>query len=300
MNFFIGSRVWILGIALGIGSVAYTAKYAAVVMDPLSGTVLQEVRGEERMYPASLTKMMTLFLVFEALQDKRVFLNSRFKVSQSASEQPPCKLGVRAGETLPLHTCILAVAVRSSNDIACVIAENVAGSQKRFVQWMNHKAKALGLLKTHFSNPSGLHHPNQYSSAKDMALLVHALWKQFPEYTSFLSQSSFKWNKRTYVSTNKLLGRVPGIQIGKTGFTEPAGWNLATLTLRGLKPVITVVMGMPSPKERDVQLATLIEAYYRTPSALSYVIRKPLQKKIASRMPQKKRLLRRKSKTRSC
>jgi D-alanyl-D-alanine carboxypeptidase len=102
------------------------------------------------------------------------------------------------------------------------------------------------------------------------------------------------------VSTNKLLGRVPGIQIGKTGFTEPAGWNLATLTLRGLKPVITVVMGMPSPKERDVQLATLIEAYYRTPSALSYVIRKPLQKKIASRMPQKKRLLRRKSKTRSC
>lgn len=270
--------VWTAVCALFVSQSAESRKYTAVVMDADSGTVICSSRQTLPVHPASLTKMMTLYLLFEALDMGYVSLETPFRVSKRASNQVPCKIGFSAGQKLPVKQCILSVAVKSANDGAVVIAENLAGSVENFVHLMNARARQLGLMQTKFQNPSGLPHPNQWTSAQDIGVLIRAIWKRFPHYAHFMGTRSFAMRGHTYHSTNKLLGVVPGMCMGKTGYTEASGCNLATLTTRGDKSVIVVVMGGENSRWRNQKTARLIEASFAHPEQLVAVIAPPYER----------------------
>ena len=242
--------------------IASAAKLAYVVLDGHTGKRFAGKNEEAIIYPASLTKMMTLYLLFESLEKRKVKMNTQFLVSKRASQHPPSKLGLRAGQKICVKDCILAVATKSCNDVTTVVAENLAGSVPGFVRRMNQKARALGLCRTVFQNPTGWHHPAQYTTAKDMGKLIRALWVRFPQYSHFLCRKEFHYQGRKLCATNRLIGQVKGLCMGKTGFTCPAGFSLATLTCRRKTPVVVVVMGAPSGKNRDTQVKTLIERFY--------------------------------------
>jgi D-alanyl-D-alanine carboxypeptidase len=242
--------------------------YCAVVMDPESGAVLGGERFSAAVYPASLTKLMTLLLLFDVLKKNKVSLNSLFRISEKASRQPPCKLGLKKGQKISVEDCILALAVRSANDVAMVVAENLGGSEKTFVKAMNKKAQLIGLKNTFFVNPSGWHHPAQKTTALDIAHLVQFIWREYPEYTSFLCQPCFSRNKQIYYTTNKLVGVVDGLKISKTGYTGPAGYGLATLTERNQQARIVVVIGKKERKARDQEVGKLIHLAYSQPNSL--------------------------------
>ncbi|ETZ07717.1 D-alanyl-D-alanine carboxypeptidase DacF [Holospora obtusa F1] len=172
------------------------------------------------------------------------------------------KLWVKPGQKLTVKECIQAVCVFSCNDIATVIAENLAGSVPAFVQMMNRNARKIGMRNTVFKNPSGWHHPDQVTSSKDIALLMRAIWVRFFNYGHFLGTKSFSYQKRIYHNTNRLLGKVEGLCMGKTGYTSHAGYNLSTLTIRNHRPVIVVVVGAASGQTRNKKVLDLIEKFY--------------------------------------
>ena len=235
---------------------------STVIMDPVSGKVLYGSNYQASVYPASLTKMMSLFLLFEALEKKKINLSTLFGVSKKASAQPPSSLGLSPREKISVRQCILGLAVKSANDVAMVVAENLGGNSYNFVKMMNRKALELGLFRTNFCNPSGLPNYCQKTTAKDMALLLRALWKRFPYYSSFFQTKSFTRHKHAYNNTNKLLSKVNGLKMGKTGYINASGFNLATLTIRQNKPVIVVMIGGKTRQDRDLQVKTLIETFY--------------------------------------
>lgn len=243
--------------------------YAAVVVDAKSGQIIEGFNEDVRIYPASLTKMMTLLLLFDVLQKKKIRLDTLFRVSNHASQQPACKLGLRPGQKISVKDCILALAVRSCNDVAMVVAENLGWNEKRFVRAMNKKAQLLGMKKTHFENPSGWHHPYQKTTASDLAILTKALWDRYKEYAHFLAKPSFSFGNKTYKSTNKLVGVVPGLKISKTGYTDASGYNLATLTSKNNQDKIIIVIGKKTGKERDANVKQLIQAAFESPYLLS-------------------------------
>ncbi len=247
-------------------------KAVVVLMDPKSGKIIDGLRYDERIYPASLTKIMTLYLLFEDLERKRFSLKTPFHVSVLASKQPRSKIGLKAKSCVSVRDCILALSLRSANDAAMVVAQNCNGSSARFVQRMNQMAKKLGMHHTVFQNPSGLHHPKQITTAHDMALLLRALWQRFPNYAKFLGIQSAQILGKTVRSTNKTLMRVPGMLLGKTGYTGPAGFNLATLTKRNGKEVIVVAMRNTTAHKRDHNIVLLTETYYRNPCLLSSLL----------------------------
>lgn len=255
--------------------VALSASYSAVVMDANSSKIINAVQHTKSIYPASLTKLMTLFILFESLKKKNISLDTKFTVSKLASSQPASKLGVCCGQKISVHECIFALSVRSSNDIAVVVAENLAKSLKQFVMRMNQTAHRLHLNDTYFCNPSGWHHSAQRTTAKDMAILLRALWLSFPKYTPFLGMTSFERNKKLYRNTNKLQGQVPGMKMGKTGYTQPSGYHLATLTMQNNRPVIVVVMGMKSANQRNRHMSNIINTFYTAPNNLSNAIKYP-------------------------
>ena len=268
-------RICIL-IVLAHASCVQAARYVAVVTDFKSGNILAEKDCDVPVYPASLTKMMTLYLVFEALEKKEITLSQRLKMSLKASQQPPSKWGVRPNQSLSVRQCVAILSIKSANDIALGIAENLAPSAKDFVHNMNKKAKALGMHNTHFCTPSGWHDRNQKSTARDMAILLRALCIHFPKYVGCLGLRSIQKGKSTIRNTNKLLGRVSGVRLGKTGFTCPSGWNLATLTQRKTGAIISVVMGMHSSHARNQHMTHLIETFYRSPEQLQLAMNTPL------------------------
>lgn len=269
-------RLWILVMIITFSLPASIAsRYAAVLMEPYSGRMVDGVFYQRKVFPASLTKMMTLFLLFDALVRKKVSLGTQFVASHYASLQPSAKWGVRLGHRLSVRECILTLALRSCNDVAVLVGENLSGSISKFVQKMNEMAQRLGLQHTHFCNPSGLHHPLHQTTAKDMALLIRALWLHFPQYSCFLGMPSFQLHRKMYHNTNKLQGKVLGMKMGKTGYTCPAGWNLATLTVRNQSPVIVVVMGMPSSKKRNAHVAQLIQSFYQDPGQIHNILLHP-------------------------
>jgi D-alanyl-D-alanine carboxypeptidase len=254
---------------------AHAAKYTAIVTDLKSGQVLAQKDAAIPTYPASLTKLMTLYLALEAVTQNRISLSSRIIMSRNAASQPPSKWGVAPKQGLSLRQCLSCLMTRSSNDIAVGIAENLASSQSTFVHRMNIKAIALGMHHTQFYNPSGLHHPRHKSTARDMAILLRALCRDFPKYMHFLAIPFVQKGKIRMPNTNKLLGRVTGVRLGKTGFTRPAGWNLITLTQRANRGIITVVMGMPTGTSRNQHVTHLIETFYRNPQNLKMAISQP-------------------------
>ncbi len=231
---------------------------AHVVIDYNNGEVLSESNAKEKVRPASLTKLMTLFILFDHLEKQKITLETKLKVSKAAAALPQTKLGLPAGSEISVKDAILAVIVRSSNDMARVIAESVAGSESSFVELMNIKAAQLGLSDTHFSNSHGLHNADQYTTAYDMARLSRILMIRHNSYYRLFSVTDFNWNKRNYPNTNRLL-EYEGVDGIKTGYTYASGYNLITSASRDNIRVIGVVMGFDSSNGRNIYMKEILD-----------------------------------------
>ena len=230
-----------------------------IVMEGKSMRVLSQHQPHQRLHPASLTKMMTLYCLFEAIERGKIKLNDGLFVSKSALYCPPSKLNLASGTSIKVRDAIYALITKSANDVAIVVAEALAGSEKDFVRIMNKKARSLGLRHTTFANASGLTHPQQLSTAKDMALLVRALYMHFPDYKNYFSAQYFQYKGKSYPNSNKLLRYVHGVNGVKTGYTTTAGFNLAASAERNNQWIIAVIMGCSSLRKRNKRVAQMIE-----------------------------------------
>jgi len=236
----------------------YEPKNTAVVMDARTGEVLYSLRGDSLRYPASVTKVMTLYLAFEALAAGRLHLTDEIVVSPLAAAQPPTKLGLRAGEMITVEDAMHAMAVHSANDMAVALSEKVGGTESNFAAMMTLKARQLGMTNTIYVNANGLPDNRQLTTARDQAMLARAILRDFPQYYAFFSQQEFTYNGRTYVNTNRLLGKMPGVDGLKTGFTNAAGFNLAASAMRDGNRLIAVVMGSSSGAARNADVENLL------------------------------------------
>lgn len=241
---------------------AQTAKargYSEFVIDLATGREIEAVNADEPRFPASLTKMMTLYLLYEEVSGGRLSLSSPLTVSANAASRPPAKLGLKPGETITVEQAARAMAVKSANDVAVVVAEAISGSETAFARKMNQKARALGLRQTRFENASGLPDPGHVTTARDMAKLGRALKLRFPQYASFYRSRSFSFHGHTYKTTNNLLGRVAGVDGLKTGYIHAAGYNLVATVHRHGQSRLVVVMGGASEAARDRRVSALID-----------------------------------------
>ena len=251
-------------LAFGIGRPA-EAMYASLVMDAKTGAILEEYNADARNYPASLTKMMTLYLTFEALKQGRLKTSQRIVVSHFAAAQRPSKLDLAAGQTIMVEQAILAIAVKSANDAAVVLAEAVAGSESRFAQIMTQKARELGMSSTTFRNASGLPNPGQVTTARDMATLARALIRDYPEYYHYFSAREFDFDGAAIPTHNHLLARYEGADGIKTGYIHASGYNLVTSAVRNGRRLIGVVLGGRSSGMRDHTMMRLLDvAFYQS------------------------------------
>lgn len=236
-------------------------QFAAIVIDAENGRTLYAEEADSPRYPASLTKLMTLYILFEEMEAGRIRPNSQLVVSAHAASQPPSRLGLKPGSTIAVEDAIRAISVRSSNDVAIAIAENVAGSEPAFVARMNRTARSLGLNRTVFRNASGLPDPGQVTTARDMADLGVAVQRRFPRQARYFALRSFSYGGRTYESTNELLGEVRGMDGMKTGYTRASGYNLVGSVRRDGRHIIAVVLGERTSNSRNAVMAQLIETH---------------------------------------
>jgi D-alanyl-D-alanine carboxypeptidase len=236
-------------------------KYAGIVVDAKNGKVLYGADPDGLRYPASLTKMMTLYLTFEALEQGRIKLTSPVKVSANAAKEPPSKLGVRAGGILTVEQAIKALVTRSANDISTALAEFLGGSEERFARQMTAKARNLGMTRTTYRNAHGLPNTAQMTTARDQARLGIALRQHFPQYYGYFSTRSFQFGKQTIGNHNRLLGNVKGVDGIKTGYTRAAGSNLVTSAQLNDRSIVAVVMGGKSSAARDAQMRKLVAEF---------------------------------------
>lgn len=241
-----------------VPSGAAEARRAEIVVDADTGAVLYQYRANKRHYPASLTKLMTLYLLFEALDEGRVSLKTQLKASARAAGQPKSKLGLRKGETISVNDAILALVVKSANDVATVVAEALGGEEWRFAAEMTKKARALGMRRTRFRNASGLPNRRQVTTAADMTLLARALYSDFPQYYHYFGTRYFTFRGKTYLNHNRLVGSYAGVDGLKTGYIRASGFNLVTSAERGGRRLIAVVLGERTPRARDRRMARLL------------------------------------------
>ncbi|MDG1437136.1 MAG: D-alanyl-D-alanine carboxypeptidase [Rickettsiaceae bacterium] len=234
----------------------------SLVVDGKSGKILHSRNAKSKIYPASLTKVMTIYLIFEALDSGKLRLNQSFYVSKYATEALPSKLYLKHKERITVRDTILALTVKSANDAARVAAENIAGSEAKFARLMTIRAKQLGMTNTNFTNASGWHDPKQYTTAVDMAKLTIAIKRDFPKYYSFFNKSSFNFKGKTIKGHNKVTETYPGAEGLKTGFHTPAGCNLITTATRGNKSLVGVVTGQKTSLIRDKKMVKLLDAHF--------------------------------------
>lgn len=238
-----------------------SGKYAAIVVDANTGETLFSANADAARYPASLTKMMTLYMLFEAMQAGRVNKNTPIPVSRYAASRPPTKLGLKAGQSVRAEDAILGLITRSANDAASAVGEYLGGSEQRFAQMMTAKARRLGMKNTTFRNADGLPDASQRSTARDMAILGIALREHFPREFAYFSAQSFNYKGRTIRGHNRLLGKVQGVDGIKTGYTRDSGYNLVSSVKLDGRKVVAVVMGGASGGARDAHMASLITKY---------------------------------------
>ncbi len=252
-----------LGIALGgsTGQASANSRYAAYVLDANTGKVLFARNADERRYPASLTKMMTIYLIFEAIEAGRITEKTQVPFSKNAASEPPTKLGVKAGGSITVETAIRALVTRSANDVATAVGEFLGGSEAGFARMMTAKAKQLGMSRTQFRNAHGLPNPQQYTTAHDMAILGVALREHFPRRYDYFATRSFAYGKQRINTHNRLLGRVKGVDGIKTGYTRASGFNLVSSVRADGRSVVAVVMGGQSGRSRDDHMAALIREH---------------------------------------
>lgn len=256
-------------------------RYAAIVMDARTNEVLLEDQADETRFPASLTKMMTLYMLFEALERGDISLETRMTASRNATRQPPSRLGLacsrrRGCDSITVDQAIRALAVQSANDVATLVAERLGGTEARFAANMTARARELGLTNTRFANASGLPDERHRTTARDMALLSQALWRDFPQYYHYFQTANFSWRRNHGRNHNRLLGEVEGVDGIKTGYTRASGFNLATMAERNGRRVIVVVLGGETSAARNAQVAYLVEGAFEEyarredPNAVQY------------------------------
>ncbi len=238
---------------------AQAAPYAGLVVDAGTGKVLYQENAYALRHPASLTKMMTLYMVFDAIQRGKLRPNQRLKVSKSAAARPPSKLGLRAGSTITVQEVIYGLVTKSANDAAAVIAEALGKTESGFATKMTRKARRLGMKQTTFRNASGLPNKRQVTTAWDMYRLGLALQRDFPQYYHFFSTPNFYYKNRTFGNHNHLLKNYPGTDGIKTGYIRASGFNLVASVKRGNRRIIGVVFGGRSAKTRDAHMRDLLD-----------------------------------------
>ncbi len=249
-------------LAASASPAAANSKYAAIVVHADSGDVLFSRYADKQLYPASLTKMMTLYLLFEEIEAGRLSLDSKLKVSSRAAGQPPSKLGVKAGTTIDVETAIKALVVKSANDVAVVVAEAISGSEWQFARKMTAKARSMGMRRTSFRNASGLPNRRQLTTARDLTILSRRVVQDFPELYPLFASKTFTWNNRTYRTHNRLVKDYPGADGLKTGYTRRSGFNLATTAVRDGERLIGVVLGGRSGRTRDAHMRKILTASF--------------------------------------
>jgi D-alanyl-D-alanine carboxypeptidase len=239
---------------------AYTAPvFEWILLDAETGQVLSEYNADVATPPASLTKMMTLYLTFEALNEGKIRLDQQFYVSEEAASRAPSKLGLTPGDSVPVRDLILGIVTKSANDAASVLAEGLGGSEANFVQYMNWKARQLGMQQTWYRNASGLPNPDQRTTARDVARLALALYHQFPREYRYFSTREFDFRGETVHGHNHLLDWYQGADGIKTGYVNASGFNLAASAVRDGRRQIGVIMGGRTWRSRDEQMASLLD-----------------------------------------
>ncbi len=256
---------FILLVMLGLPTVASQAnanpKYAGIVVDAKTGKTLYSYKADSLRYPASLTKMMTMYMMFEALESGKLNKKTRIRMSKYAASKPPSKIGIKPGRSIAAEHAILALATKSANDVAAAVAEHLGGSEANFAKMMTRKARALGMSRTTFKNASGLTAKGQLSTARDMARLGIALREHYPQYYRYFSTRNFKYGKTNYRNHNRLLGTVRGVDGIKTGYTRASGFNLVSSVEARNRSIVAVVMGGRTGKSRNAQMQKLIGKY---------------------------------------
>jgi D-alanyl-D-alanine carboxypeptidase len=237
----------------------YAPPYASIVIDVNSGKMLQGTNPDELRFPASVTKVMTLYMLFEQMERGKFGPDSPLKVSAFAARQAPSKIGFDPGETIEVDDAIRALVTKSANDVAVVVAEAIGGDEETFAEMMTEKARALGMKSTTFKNASGLPNRAQVTTARDLATLGRAIHDRYPKYWRYFQTRNFEYAGRNYRNHNKLLGRVDGVDGIKTGYTRASGFNLLTSARDGNRHLMAVVLGGRSGRIRDAQMASLVE-----------------------------------------
>lgn len=258
----------------------------SLVVDTKTGKVLHAENAKERIYPASLTKLMTLYMMFEAIDSGKLSMNKRLYVSKKAERIPPTKLYLKAGEYISVKDAILALIVKSANDVAIAVAEDMAGSEEAFARRMTIKAFQLGMRDTNFTNSHGLHHNAQKATAIDLAKLSIALKRDFPRFYPLFAKNSFEFRGKKVNGHNRVTANYKYAEGLKTGFTTPSGFNLVTTASRGNKSLVGVVTGGKSASQRDQKMVKLLDKHFGVES--KQIKTKKLSPKIVSNYKKKK------------
>ena len=236
-----------------------SARYSAIVMEARTGTILIDAGADEPRFPASLTKMMTLYMVFEALRDGRTHLGSRVVMSEEAASRPPSKLGIPPGGGLTVEQAILALVTKSANDVAAALGEHLGGTEERFAQMMTMRARGLGMTQTRFRNASGLPDWEQVTTARDMATLGRRLFTDFPNRYHYFGTVHFAWGRAQIRNHNRMLGDYDGADGIKTGFINASGFNIVTSAQRDGVRLVGATFGGSSWVERDRHMGALLD-----------------------------------------
>ncbi|NQY96546.1 MAG: D-alanyl-D-alanine carboxypeptidase [Henriciella sp.] len=251
-------------LALGTQPSATAEKYASIVIDLETDQVLHARHADAPRYPASLTKAMTLYMLFDAMKSGEVKLYERLPVSRAAASQPPSSLRLRAGSTITTKDAINALITKSANDVAVVVAERLGGTEQRFATLMTAKAASMGMDSTTFKNASGLPNSQQLSTARDMSILAERLLEDHADYYGYFANTKFSWGRANYKNHNKLIGRVVGVDGIKTGYTRASGFNLMASAKRRGRRVVAIMFGGSTARSRDQHVSDLIEAAYKS------------------------------------
>ena len=238
-------------------------KYAAIVMDADTGQILHQRYANKSLHPASLTKIMTLLMTFEALEQGRIGLKERVRISKRAASMVPSKLGLKPGSSIRVQDAIYALVTKSANDVAVALAEHLAGSERNFAVRMTNRAREIGMSRTTFKNASGLHHKGQISTARDMAKLARYVIVAYPDYYRYFARQNFTYAGKTYRNHNRLLGKYRGMDGMKTGYIGASGFNLVASAVRNDRRVIGVVFGGRSSKTRNAHMVELLDLGFR-------------------------------------
>lgn len=259
---FLATIALVLSCAL-IAPSASAEKYASIVVDVDTKEVLHARHADSSRYPASLTKVMTLYMLFDALKAGELDLDDKLSVSRNAASQRPSNLKLKAGQKISVRDAIEALVVKSANDVAVVVAERLGGTEKRFATLMTAKAKQMGMKNTRFRNASGLPNSRQVSTARDLYILAESMMADHAEYYHFFQTNSFSWNGRTYKSHNKLLGTVDGVDGMKTGYIRASGFNLMTSAERDGRRIVVIMTGGRTAKTRNAHVKALVNAAFK-------------------------------------